>query len=476
MPWSRPMARLSCLLSLVLPIGCACRDETCEKVDPPPTENFLIILADDVGIDKTSAYGEHPTAPPTPHLDALAADGLLFRNAYVSPTCSPTRASLLTGRHPSRTGVGRWIYPGAETADLELSERTLPEVLRQSERCYTSAVAGKWHLVAFDREAPGMHPLEQGFDHHAGSLANLGNAFEDGDDERGHYNWEKNTDGDLRWTQTYAAIDTTDEALSFIATTEAPWFLLVSYNLAHVPIEAPPEDLNLAGLDASSGDLDIYHAMIMALDAEIGRLLEGLSQEERARTTIVYLSDNGTDPSWIQPPWNTGRGKGSVYDSGVRVPFIVSSGHVATPGAETEALVHAVDVLPTFAELAGVDLDTLSGEGGAPLTLDGVSFLPVLEDPDAPGPRELLYTEGFYPNGDVARDWHSRMIRDATWKLTREEAAGALPEERFYRYREGNLDEGYDLLDKTLAEDDAAAYARLSEALDLQISELDDGG
>lgn len=433
-----------------------------------PAENVLIIISDDVGIDKTASYGEHPDAPPTPALDALAAEGLLFRNAYATPTCSPTRAALLTGRYPSRSGVGRWIEPSEDTGDLPLSEQTIPEMLRLAPRCTTSALMGKWHLVSFLREDPALHPLEQGFDHHAGSLANLKNAVRDTRRELTHERWEKATDGDLSWSDTFSATDTTDEALSFAATAPEPWFLVASYNLAHTPLAAPPPELDLLSLDASASEQTVYEAMVMALDAEIGRLLDGIPAERRARTTVIYLSDNGTPSDQVLPPWTAGRSKGSIYDGGVRVPLLVASPRLATPGAETEALVHVVDIFPTVAEIAGVDTATLDQR------LDGVSLLPLLDEPEATV-RETVFTESFYPNGTGGREVRSRMLRDRDHKLTRVAREGALPAERLYRYDPERVDEGYDLLAKELSSEDAAAYARLAAELDALEAELDAG-
>lgn len=470
--------RLRWPLALLL-LGCDEPLEPCAKGDGPPAENVLILVADDVGIDKTSGYGEHESAPPTPNIDALAREGLLFRNAYATPTCSPTRAALLTGRLPSRTGVGRWIQPGEQRYDLELDELTLPEMLRRSPSCYSSAWIGKWHVVSFHRELPSQHPLLQGFDRHAGSLANLGNAFQDETEPLGHFLWEKSRNGQLSWSETYSAIDTTDEALAFVEEAVEPWLLVVSYNLAHVPWEAPPDALNPGGVDPASPDLERYEAMVMAMDAEIGRLLDGIPRAVRARTNIVYLSDNGTDADVIEPPWARARAKGTVYDGGVRVPFIVAGPRVATPGAETEALVHVVDLFPTIAEIAGVDLDDLSvpadGGGERPLVQDGQSFLSVLERPEEPGPRERLYTEGFFPNGHGERDWHLRMLRDADWKLIRTEEHGLLTSESFYRYEPGALDEGWDLLaQKELDDEQYVAWRTLSAELDTITAELDD--
>lgn len=458
------------LLLLGMTASCGWRTPL-DKRDCAPGENFLLIISDDIGIDKTSTYGEFDSAPPTPNLDALAAQGLLFRNAYATPTCSPTRASLLTGRMPTRTGIGRWLYPGEAETDLLFQELTIPELLRHSPACYTSAIEGKWHLVMWDRDQPAMHPLNQGFDEARGALANLGNAYSEDDGlTRGNYHWEKNTDGELSWSDTYSAIDTTDEALSFLQTHEDPWFLVVSYNLAHVPVDVPPERLNLAGVTEASSDLEKYEANVQALDAEVGRLLAGLSPEQRANTTIVYLSDNGTDADWLEPPSKPYRGKGTVFDGGVRVPFIVAGPHVTTPGAETEALVHVVDLFPTLAELAGVDVSRLTVEQGdargSPLRLDGVSFLPILEDPDGPGARDTVFTEGFFPNGDEDQSYHYWMLRDAQWKLTRHASESLEITESFFRYTDTDIDEGSDLLPAGLTPEDQEAYERLSDQLD----------
>lgn len=439
-------------------------------------ENFLIILSDDVGIDKTAAYGEHPTAPPTPAIDALAAEGLLFRNAYSCPTCTPSRAAILTGRLPSRTGLGRWLNPDQEENELRLAELTIPEMLRHSATRYTSGLAGKWHLVGFLRDAPRLHPLEQGFEVVRGSLANLENSVYRPTGELGNFLWEKDTDGNLGWCREYSATDTTDEALDFILEAKDPFFLLVSYNLAHVPVEVPPDPLNLAGVDDDSSELEKFHASVMALDAEIGRLMAGIPKEIRDNTTIIYLSDNGTDRDWIEPPGDVNNGKATVMDSGVRVPFIVLGPHVRAPGTETTALVHIADIYATIAEIAGVDTTTLVGEEGESegqtIAIDGVSFLGVLEQPGDPGLRQTVTTEGYYPNGVGTPDYHQRMIRDGEWKLRRFEEFGELSDLSLYHYDSSRFGEGPDLLTTELSPEASEAYARLSAELDAQIADM----
>ncbi len=477
---TRPGAASGAGSLLLLGLGACGREQpTCPDGRTGDAENVLIIVSDDVGIDKTGTYGEHENAPSTPNIDALAADGLLFRNAYACPTCSPSRAALLTGRLPSRTGIGRWIYPSTETADLRFSELTLPEMLNSSPACYSTAWVGKWHVVRFGRTDAQNHPGNQGFERYAGSLGNPLDAVQSGNLPRGYTNWEKVSDGEPEWSESYMATDTTDEALAFMRDAPQPWLLVVAYNLAHVPVHVPPGDLNVGGVTEASTDLEKMRAMVMAMDAELGRLMAGLPEAARDRTNVFYMTDNGTAGDFVEPPWNPSRAKGTTYDGGVRVPLIVAGPRVSTPGMETDALVHLVDLFPTVAEIAGVDVQDLQVEegvsAGAPVVLDGVSLLGLLEDPDGPPPRDTVYTEAFYPNGDVIHSWHSRMLRDAGWKLTRNEERGALVSEHLYRYDPGAIDEGYDLLDGALGAEDQEAFERLGVQLDELTAELSYG-
>jgi len=447
--------------------------------------NVLVIITDDVGIDKTAAYGEHPNPASTPNLDALACAGMLFRDTYSNPVCSPSRASLLTGRHGSRTGIGTWIYADTDTFDLLLDEVTIPEMLEASPHGYTSAAVGKWHLASFQREAPGMHPLQQGFSYHAGSLANPLEAVQPGNVPRHYWNWEKNVSGVQEWSDTYMTTDTTNEALGQIETLPEPWFLWVAYNSAHEPLHRPPRALRSSRLGMSPSEDDLFDAMVETVDTEIGRLLAGIPADVLANTTIVYLSDNGTPSHGIRSPWNDLRSKGTVYEGGVNVPFIVVGSHVGEPGAETSALVHFVDLFPTVAEIAEVEwgsraalattgpddhVETSPAEWDqrvfhfARTPLDGRSLLPVLADPTV-SLREELFTESFWPNGDPATASSLRMIRDAEWKLLRRDLGDEIVDS-FYYLRSGLWDEGVDLMETGLTEATAAEYERLSAALD----------
>ncbi|NOY27895.1 MAG: sulfatase-like hydrolase/transferase [Oligoflexia bacterium] len=458
-------------------VACDRHPSSCDADGPAGAgENILVIVSDDIGVDQTDGYDPYSAPSLTPNITALAAQGVSFRNAYASPTCSPSRASLLTGRLPARHGIGRWIYAETSTVALDPSELTLPEALAHSPYDIISAAVGKWHLVGFDRTSPELDPLDQGFDCYAGSLANPLEAVGSGHMPRGYRHWEKDTDGLLSWKRRYMSSDTTDEALARIAHTRSPWFLYVAYNDAHDPLHIPPARLHTGSLGGGATDLELYQAMVQAADTEIGRLLAGIPENIRSNTTIIYLSDNGTPAEGITEPWNSRRSKGSVYEGGVRVPLIVAGPHVSAPGTVSDALVHVMDIFPTVAELADVDVSTLQVEdgeqAGQPLLLDGISLLAWVEDPSLPSGREFAYTEGFYPNGTVDQIDYRRTLRDATHKLIWHDQNGTR-DERLYWLDPDAVDEGADLLAAgTLSKTDAAALDRLRAAMNAQVSAL----
>ncbi len=396
----------------------------------PVGGNLMVLLLDDVGLDKIAAYGMHPGPPPPPHLDQLAAEGVRFTNAYATPMCSPTRAALLSGQLPTRNGVGYLVHPTLDERWL-IEADTIPEVLARSPLgAYTSAVTGKWHLT---RLADTHHPAALGFTYYSGSMSNPGLQAEPGRSQ-GYFQWEKNVQGTLGITDTYMTVDTVDDAIDHLATLPEPWFLYVPFNAAHEPFHKPPDELHTRTILPESPDVERLDAMIEALDRELGRLLAAMTDAQRATTTIVVIGDNGTQAEGIRPPLKKDRGKGSLYEGGVRVPMMVISPHLAHPGTASDALVHVVDVLPTAAAMAGVELDPS-------IAYDGISLLPLLADPEAEWPREVLYSEKFRPNG-FAPEVHWSTIRDHQYKLIvdREDHLS------FFELTPGQLDEGQDLL------------------------------
>jgi arylsulfatase A-like enzyme len=385
----------------------------------PPRDNVLIVIADDVGVDMIGVYGEGAAPPPTPVIDALASRGVLFRNAWSNPVCSPTRASLLTGRHAFRTGVGHIVDAVPDNPALSLDEITLPEMLALgTDGAYASAAFGKWHLGSA-AVGGALAPNLAGFDHFAGALANFHGA-------ETYSSWTRVVDGAAEQTTKYATTDTVDSALAWLADAPEPWFAYVAFNSAHFPYHAPPEalhtiDLSQAGPPAQDPG-PYYRAMVQAMDTELGRLLDGLGPAVTERTTIVFLGDNGSPGDVSTPPFPASHAKGTLFEGGVNVPFIVSGPLVANAGRECAALVGVTDVYATVADAAQVDLGAvLPG-----VVLDSLSLAPYLADPLAPSGRTTVFSEYFHPNGQPSAAPALGQAKPAAW-LCQADIGGASP-------------------------------------------------
>ncbi|MCB9688207.1 MAG: sulfatase-like hydrolase/transferase [Alphaproteobacteria bacterium] len=432
----------------------------------PPIGNVLVVLMDEIGIDKVAAYGVGGQVPPTPVLDGLIAEGVLFENAWATPSCSPTRAALLTGRHPRRTGIGRWIDTERDTWELADEEVTIPEMLSLAPRSWTTSLTGKWHLSVYADPQFADHPLRQGFDWAAGSVANLTSSSTLPSEELGYYRWEKATNGELSIVTTYATTDTVDDAVERVAAMPEPWFLYVPFNAAHVPSEVPPEELT--GDVPSSSAREIFDAAEIAMDTELGRLLASMPEDLRQRTTVIVLGDNGTPNEAIAKKRDRRHGKRTVYELGVRVPLVVTGPFVRSPGSRSEALVHVVDLFATVAEIAGVDLTTVLGSDGRPVTLDAVSLMPYLRDPTTPSARSILYSEEFFPNGPGPTTHQIAAVRDLSYKLLQDEDGSR----HLFALGSDGLEEGPDLLaEGAIPSGEAAtAYGALTTELDARLA------
>ncbi|MEO0650228.1 MAG: sulfatase-like hydrolase/transferase [Planctomycetota bacterium] len=368
---------------------------SCSRQEVVP--NILVVVADDLGIDLVNAYGVAPSPPCTPSLDALAEEGLLFRDAWATPYCSPSRAALLTGRHGFRTGIGQPI-----AAVLSLDEFTLAEGLRDSEERYSTAALGKWHLAGGAGADP-MHPNKSGFEHFAGTLDGFVPDYSA---------WSKITNGKAAPTTVYATVDTTDDALEWIDALPEPWFLYVSYHAPHTPLHHPPAELCppstncpdgfCANLGPASSDVDQLKAMVEVLDDQIGRLADAI---DTADTYLFVIGDNGTTAAGSEPPFASEKAKGTVYQGGVKVPLIVL-GPGVVPG-ETSAPVGITDLMATIGDLTRTGLTAE----------DSVSFVPTLFDPGY-RPRSTVYAETFTPNGSTLPiPRHDYTVRDGRFKL-----------------------------------------------------------
>jgi arylsulfatase A-like enzyme len=355
--------------------------------------NFVFILADDLGAMDLRD---------TPQLDRLAARGTRFAQAYSACTvCSPTRASLLTGKHPARLRITDWIpghvRPNAKlrvpdwTQRLPLEETTIAEVLREAG--YATASIGKWHLGG-----PALYPEKQGFD--------LNVAGTDKGQPPSYFApWKIPTlpegkDGE------YVTDRLTDEALKFIeANRERPFFLYLPHFAVHTPLQAKPGLVEKHKAKAGPRN-PVYAAMIESLDEGVGRIVAKLDELKLSgKTVVVFSSDNGglvlRDITSNAP---LRAGKGSAYEGGVRVPAIVSWPGKVAAGAVRDTPVITPDWFATFVELAGLPRRNV----------DGVSLAPLLLGQGEPAPRPLFWHYPHYHPGGATP--HSA-VRDGDWRL-----------------------------------------------------------
>ena len=342
--------------------------------------NILLIIADDYGIDSNSLYNASPGAalPPTPNINALKTSGVLFRNAYAQPTCSPARACLLSGRHPFRHGVTTAVT--ANDGQLRASEFTLPRAFAANAPLgYAVASFGKWHLTISSTFANDPAAIA-GWPHYAGSLNGAVNSYTA---------WTKTVNGvtgTTNGTTAYATTDVTDDTIAWIAARGTqPWFAWVGYNAPHTPFHKPPNNLHTydttvagwATLSIPANQRTHYNAAVQAMDTEIGRLLSSMSPAVRANTDIIFLGDNGTPNQVIQAPFSTGHAKDSLYEGGMHVPMIISGPDVVSPNRDSIDMVNAVDIYATVLELAGI---SVAGTQPATNPIDAVSLLPILKN------------------------------------------------------------------------------------------------
>lgn len=331
----------------------------------------LLIIADDLGADSLAMLNSDPGSrqPPTPTLDSLRSRGVLFRNCHSHPTCSPARASMLTGRYPFRHGIG-YAIAGETDPVLRATEQTIPRVLSAAGSAGPRHAAfGKWHLGG-SATAPND---VGGWGHFSGSIAGALPSYD---------HWPKVVDGSTEPNHSvYATTDVVDDAAAWIRERgTAPWLAWVAFNAGHVPLHKPPGELHsYDGLPSGpagpiTNPRPYFEAMIEAMDTEIGRLLRAVDLNE---TTVVFVGDNGTAGGTIQAPYVADRAKGTLYEGGLRVPLLVAGAGVTHPGRESAELVHLTDLFATLLELAGADL------ASAPLTgvrVDARSLLPILRD------------------------------------------------------------------------------------------------
>ena len=368
------LRRLFALAALIGISACLNAAKASESRRSAP--NVIIILADDMGYGDIGANGA--VRIDTPNINALAASGVNFSQFYASANiCTPSRAGLLTGRYPIRTGLGYNVITANDTHGLPASEETIGEIAKRAN--YATKFIGKWHLGRFPDHAPTKH----GFDSfygvpHSNDMPNF--ALYSGDDKI-----EEPVD-QATLTRRY-----TDEAVSFIATqSDNPFLLFVSHTMPHIPLFASEEFYG-------TSDAGLYGDVIEELDASVGRIVAALLESGvRDDTFIVVTSDNG--PFFEGSVAGLKGGKGSSWEGAYRVPLIANWPNGNFTNGKSSAIAMNIDILPTIAEAIGV-------KPSAP-KIDGRSLLAHLRG-DKDGPHQYLF---YFNNEDIVG------VRSSDWK------------------------------------------------------------
>ncbi len=397
-----------------------------DAASPPP--NIVMILVDDLGWADIGCYGAD--LHETPHIDRLADESMRFTNGYAAAAiCSPTRASILSGKYPARLHFTIWheyaksprpskgrLQPPASMDHLPLEEVTLSDVLKQ--QGYTTLHLGKWHLGD-----AGYSPETQGFDvniggTHWGAPATFFWPYS-GWFGRAKDEWRYVPDLPFGNEGEYLTDRLTDEAMKLIdRVKDGPFYLNLWYHTVHTPIEAKPKDVERYA-SVLRGNLHhqnpTYAAMVGSLDENVGRLLAKLGEAGIAdNTVVIFTSDNGGTivehrgmPVTNNFPLRSG--KGSLYEGGIRVPWIIRWPGVTPTGTICEEMVCSTDLYPTILAMARNE-----GDADHNRTVDGKNLVPLLKDPAAKLERDTLYFHypHYYPTTTPVS-----ALRDGDWKL-----------------------------------------------------------
>ncbi len=376
--------------------------------------NIIFILADDLGYKDLGCYGNPFNE--TPVLDQLAKDGMLFTEAYAHPACSPSRAALMTGKHPARlqitTAIGldrndpnSPVIPPKIAENLPFSEITLAEVLKRNG--YSTGMVGKWHL-GYNYETS---PYAQGFDYDRVI----------GKNGLDYYNYEISSKGNTVFEDdgtVYLTDKLTDYAIEFIQSQQSkkPFFLYLAYSAPHLYIIPKADKVGkyMRKYGRYKEKYNPYYAtMIESMDDGIGKILNELERNgEMENTLIIFKSDNGGvgmdqiayRPTILEPlrKW-----KGHVYEGGIRVPLIMRWKNKIESGIKNDNYLVIQDFLPTIMELIG--------DKNLPSNLDGKSFLSTIYHPDEKLERGPIYFH--FPHFSGQGGYPAGAVRDGNWKL-----------------------------------------------------------
>lgn len=373
----------------------------------PSRPNILFILADDLG---WADVGYHGSDIRTPNIDKLAATGAKLEEFYVQPMCTPTRAAFMSGRYPFRYGLQTGVIPSGGLYSLPTDEFILPQVLKDAG--YSTSIVGKWHLGHADKA---FWPQQRGFDYAYGPLIGEIDHFKH--TSHGVSDWFRNNepleeegyDTDLFAADAIRVINAQDGS--------KPFFLYLAFTAPHTPYQAPK-----AYLDSYASIPDeqrrAYAAQITAMDDRIGEVIAALEAKGlRENTLVLFVSDNGGTRNKMfvgegkvggeLPPQNTPyrEGKGTTYEGGTRVVALANWPGQIKAGAVNE-MMHVVDMLPTFAGLAGASVSKTK-------PLDGMDVWKTMSAGKSSPRDEIVYniepTGGAVRQGDMKLVWSAML-------------------------------------------------------------------
>ncbi len=423
-------------VALVLAMGVSADERTHSPLRPPePREaeqgagsenrqpNVLLIVTDDQGYGDLRVHG-NPKLD-TPHLDRLAREAVRFQSFYVSPVCSPTRASLLTGRYNYRTGV---VDTFLGRSLMHPDETTIAEVLSQAG--YRTGIFGKWHLG----DNYPLRAMDQGFQESL--VLNGGGIGQPSDPVGGNSYFDPLLRRNGVWVKTrgYVSDAITDAAIAFIEKhRRQPFFAYLAFNAPHTPLEVPADKyakyqrMNMQAGDfagpgqpiAKTFDSDVtakVYGMVENIDDNVGRVLATLDALELTeQTVVVFMTDNGPQ----QPRYNAGlpRLKGTVHEGGIRVPLFVRWPGALAPRTVDRIAAH-IDVMPTL-------LDVCRVARPAGVAFDGSSLLPLLKGGGTGWPDRTLFFQ--WHRGDAPQLHRAFAARSQSYKVIQPQGSGQNP-------------------------------------------------
>ncbi|PXX22864.1 sulfatase-like hydrolase/transferase [Arenibacter sp. ARW7G5Y1] len=373
--------------------------------------NILLLYADDQGTSDIRDFGAKDLQ--TPNLDRLAAKGVKFTQAYAHSVCCPSRAALLTGRAPQRSGVNDWTssHPNDYKARaMNLNETTLAEYLKQYD--YNTGIIGKWHLGATDNHNPLKHGFDYFFGFRGGFIDYYTHQYLHSERQKPPFHDLYRNNSKIHENGKYFPDLQLKEVYKYLEENKhSPFFLYVPFNLPHYPEQ--PDSTFVKQYEHLKWPRSSYASMISTLDDRIGKILTKLDQLGLAENTIIiYMSDNGHSTedyfNWgISYGSNGGGGytgkwrgaKASFLEGGIRVPAIISFPKKIPQNVTRDQVVSNMDIFPTLCDLLQIPLPVNE--------LDGKSILPVINSDIEPSPHEVMHWQ-----------WQSSWaVRKGNWKL-----------------------------------------------------------